>query len=149
MKVTWSKSSPQVKEGKVTGTAKRSMICDVTGWPALPSKQNTSSAHVPERRQQWTTVKKWTINKHDKQTTARQEKSFAPLTQEPELLSDDLDNHSSSHSRVKCERKSDRKRLQTGPQTLIAQKWSAFWRTKSQIITQNYGYCSCISISKM
>lgn len=118
-----SKSFPWEMRGRLTGRAQRSEICDGTGWPALSSRHSASSTPVLRRTQPRTAAKGRTSNKPPQQPIVQLENRFAPLLQDPASPSDDLDNHSSSHSRVRTESNSERKRLQgkltTGPQTMI------------------------------
>ena len=117
------KSFPGRMGGRLTGRAQRS---DVTGWPALP-RQNASSTPVSSRTQPWTAVKGRKNNKPPQQPSVRLDNRFAPLLQDPGSPSDDLNNHSSSNSRVRKESKSESKseskrqqgKLTTGPETLI------------------------------
>uniref|UniRef100_A0A8C9XI99 OSK domain-containing protein n=1 Tax=Sander lucioperca TaxID=283035 RepID=A0A8C9XI99_SANLU len=108
-------------KGRLTGRAQHPEICDMNGWPALPSRQSASSTPVLSRTQPWTAAKGRISNKMPPQQLSVQlDNRFAPLLQDP---GHDLDCVSSSHSRVRTESNSKSKKLQgkltTGHQTLI------------------------------
>ncbi len=83
---------------------------------------SASSTPVLSRIQLWTAVKGRTTIKLPQQLSVQLENKFSPLLQDPGSPSDDLDNISSSHSRIRTESNLGRKRLQgkltNGPQTL-------------------------------
>ncbi|KAK5894034.1 hypothetical protein CesoFtcFv8_010765 [Champsocephalus esox] len=115
-----SKSFPWDLGGRITGRAQHSEICDATGWPALLSPRKSASS-TP--KQPWTAAKGRITNNPPKPPSVPIQNRYAPLTESRRSLSDDLDNPSSSHSRVRTNSYSKSKSLEgkltTGPETLI------------------------------
>lgn len=117
-----SESFPWGKGGQVTGRTQHPEICDASGWPALPTRQSSSSTPVASRTQPWTSAKGRASRKPPQRPSVKLDNRYAPLSQDARSPSDDLDNLT-SHNRVRTETKSESKRLlgklTTGPQTLI------------------------------
>ncbi len=117
-----NESHPWETGGRIPARTQRPEICDVTGWPALPSRQNSSSSPVPIRKQPWTAAKGRMSNKPPQQANVQLENWFAPLSQDAGSPSHSLDKIPPSHSRVRTESSSENDELQgklkPGPQTL-------------------------------
>lgn len=113
-----NKSCPWVTGGRLTGRAQRAEICDETGWPALPPRQNASSTPVSARTQPWKAAKGRISNKPPKQPSTELHNRYSPLMKDPESPSGQPPSDG-----VRTDSMSNSKKLQgklkSGPQTLI------------------------------
>ena len=78
----------------------------------IQAEHLVNSCPTLSRTEPWTAAKGRRRNKPTQQPSLQLENRFAPLLQDSGSPSDDLDNLSSSHSRVRTENKSESKRLQ-------------------------------------